>query len=209
MEMTISADTEPIRRMLQMKLKRTQQLPEGMFRNIATVVYQSIQKNFRAQGRPKPWQALSPLTLFIRQHRAEKRPSAGNIAELQEMGLPARPLILQDSGHLRQSLAFGAQGNVSRHEIKGDTETIALGTNLKYAATQHFGGVSEPNTVRIAKSRRTSSKGNMYDVKSYVMHLQGGKRIPARPFMMIQEEDNPKIFEIMARWVFGTEDRGI
>lgn len=68
------------------------------------VMLRSVDKNFRAQGRPDRWIPLSPATIKLR------RKNRGRIA------------ILQDTGRLRGSIT-----------MKLGNGSVAIGTNVKYA----------------------------------------------------------------------------
>jgi len=214
MRIEISENSKYIRSLLKTKLKRVIDLGEPLHQ-IGTVIYKSVIQNFRKQGRPFPWRPLSPLTLFVRTHRTEKRARAGNVSALQEMGLPARPLIMMDTGMLIQSIYPGRPGNVFRV----DKSSVAVGTNIRYAPKLQFGGTTETTKVKIGKFTREyprTYKGrpvsletiekrtdNKVKVEPFEMTIKGGKRIPPRPFLMIQRQDTAKIFEIMKRWIFG------
>jgi len=73
----------------------------------------SIEKNFRAQGRPQKWKGLAASTLG-RRRRGKGR---------------GGPQILIDSARLKNSIAFRVVAEPG----------VEIGTNVKYARRQHFG----------------------------------------------------------------------
>lgn len=108
----------------------------------------SIEKNFRAQGRPQKWPGLSQGALR-RRRRGRGRGGAQ---------------ILIDTARLKNSHGYVVTG-----------DAVEIGTNVKYAARQHFG--------------YAGGKG------------RGHSRTPARPFLMFQAEDLPEISEIFKRHI--------
>lgn len=151
------------------------------YKQAATVVTASVMRNFREGGRPEKWEELSPLTQFIRRHRKGKQ--------------NANPLTLRDTGRL-------AESPVPHATLDAQGGTFGAKTNVKYARKMHEGGVSTASSVVIEAFRRNIKTGESY-VHSYVMRLKGGKRIPARPFMWIQESDKPVIRQIFIDWIRG------
>lgn len=152
------------------------------YKQAATVVTASVMRNFSAGGRPEKWEELSPLTLFIRKHRAGKQ--------------NASPLTLRDTGRL-------AGSPVPHAAVDAEGGTFGSKTNVSYARRMHEGGYSTASTVVIEAFRRNTKSGGSSRVRSYVMHLKGGKRIPARPFMMLQKADQAVIKQIFADWIRG------
>lgn len=149
-------------------------------REAATVVTASVMRNFVAGGRPEKWEQLSPITKFIRAHRDGKQ----NLT----------PLPLRDTGRL-------AGSPVPHAALDAEGGTFGAKTNVSYARKMHEGGISEPSTVVINAFNRNTRAGNTSRVHSYLMHLKGGKRIPARPFMIPQAQDKPIIRQIFIDWI--------
>lgn len=154
------------------------------YKQAAALVTASVMRNFAAGGRPEKWEELSPLTMFIRRHRQGKQ--------------NASPVTLRDTGRLANSpvpyVAMDAQGGV-----------FGAKTNVSYARKMHEGGYTTASTVVIEAFRRLTKNGES-KVRTYVMHLKGGKRIPARPFMMLQESDKPNVKQIFTDYLKGAID---
>lgn len=154
------------------------------YKQAATVVTASVMRNFVAGGRPEKWEGLSPMTRFIRAHRQGRH----NL----------NPVTLRDTNRLMNSVVPHATL---------DTEGGSFGakTNVAYARKMHGGGVSEASDVVIEAFTRNLKTGASR-VRSYVMHLKGGKRIPARPFMMVQDADRGIIKQVFTDWLKGAAD---
>ena len=154
------------------------------YKQAAAVVTGSVMRNFVAGGRPQKWEELSPMTRFIRKHRQGKQ--------------NANPLTLRDTNRLMNSV-------VPHATLDAQGGAFGAKTNVSYARKMHEGGVSEASTVVIEAFRRVIKTGESR-VRSYVMHLKGGKRIPARPFMMIQEADRAIIRQVFTDWLKGASN---
>ena len=80
------------------------------------------------------------------------------------------------SGHLRKSIRWQLL----------DSQSVLVGTNVKYAAIHQFGGTISP------KKGKALAFGGRF-VQSVT--------IPARPYLGISEQDNKEIREIIKDWV--------
>lgn len=144
---------------------------------VAQVVRTSIVRNFEREGRPAPWQPLSPVTVKLRGR--------------------ARPILR------RQGFAGGLMGSI---HSKGYRDRAEIGTNKAYAAVHQFGaekgdfGTVEA-TIPQHLRRITQAFGRPIEPK--VITVREHKRrmllpwgdIPARPFMVVQDEDWKEIKE--------------
>lgn len=148
----------------------------------------SIEENFQAQGRysevgsarggSRKWAPLAAST---------KRGLIGGSRGYRLTGVmrtgAARLLkgkkILSDTGSLSAS--------TSKHVTNAG---VTLGTNKAYAAAHNF-GVDKKVTVK--SHTRTSSAGKRYTVGSF----QRDMRLPARPFMVIQDRDVDSFLDIL------------
>ena len=116
-----------------------------VMRTVGQVIRASVQKNFETGGRPTGWVKLSPVTTA-----GKKRGKGGH-------------KILVDTARLKNS-----------PKVKASANEVTVGTNLVYAAIQHFGGMA----------------GRGQKVK-----------IPARPYMLIQPEDWDEINREASEWL--------
>jgi len=142
---------------------------------VAQIIRSSVLENFRVGGRPR-WKPLSPVTLARR--RGKKKHT-----------------ILVDTGRLRASIAGGAE---SVHEV-GDTYA-RVGTNVIYAAVHQFGakkGAFGTKKVRVREHyRRIGRKRVLVREHLRTVKIPWGD-IPARPFLVVQEEDLRDITEVI------------
>ena len=138
---------------------------------IATVLENSVRRNFREGGRPVRWRASG---------RADGDAAYGN-----DSGQ-----TLVDTARLMNSI-IGA----------GDRDSARVGTNVAYAAAHHFGIDKQiSQQVRAHVRRITQAFGRQIPmtevrVKSHSRSLH--MKLPARPFMLVQDEDWDTIGEIV------------
>ena len=145
------------------------------------VMTRSFALNFKQEGRPSHWRPLSANTIAGRRKGSSR--------------------ILQDTGMLRMStISRTAPGNIyhlSRNMLK-------MGSNLKYAVYHQFG--TQPYIIRPrnAKVLRFTVAGTGRSRKrivfAKVVHHPG---LPARPFVVIQDEDVKAMREIFRSYVLG------
>jgi len=128
-------------------------------------MHRSFAANFREEGRPR-WKSLSWNTITNRKN------------------MSSRPL--QDKGLLRQSvMTKTAQGNIYR--LRNDS--LTMGSNMSYAGYQQFGTV----THRILPRAKKVIKFMSGDMKPVFTRRVNHPGIPARPFVMFQDEDVKEI----------------
>lgn len=148
-------------------------------REIGEIVLASVQENFAKEGRPA-WKPLSKVTIADRIRR-NKWPGK----------------ILNRSG------AYGLLGSVNYRATK---DSVTVGTALPYATTMQFGakkGKFGSKSVTI-KAHTRKRKGKSEKVKSYQrrMNIPWGD-IPARPFLILQIQDEEDIKEILLDYIKG------
>lgn len=126
---------------------------------IAEIVKSSIQRNFRAEGRPVTWPKSA-------------------------MAIDRGGKTLSKTGGLKTSFT-----------ARGTKDAARVGTNKEYAAVHHF-GISKRITERVRAHERNISQAFGRPLKKGPRDIQVGAftrsrqmDLPARPFMVIQEED--------------------
>jgi phage virion morphogenesis protein len=156
-----------------------------VMRGLAGVMHDSVEENFRAEGRPR-WTPLAPSTL-------RKRRKSGRGTK-----------ILQDTGRLAGSIAFD-----------WGRDFAVVGTNVVYGPIQHFGGsiaraAYSPLGLRLRTDRsgalvRNARGGAIFASASHKqarsVRAEVGAhsiRIPARPFLVVPDADMPKLLAIPA-----------
>ncbi|MBA7586740.1 hypothetical protein ES708_28745 [subsurface metagenome] len=141
------------------------------------LMLRSVDKNFRAEGRPKRWAPLSPMTIAIRRKK----------------GKGAK--ILQDTGKGKGSIVYKVVSN----------QKVQIGTGLDYMRIHQTGGsIKIPaRTIRPVKAKALhwiSSAGE--DVFAMVVHQKARTaRIPQRKFLLFQEDDKKNIVKIFTEYL--------
>ncbi len=95
--------------------------------------------------------------------------------------------ILQRSGQLASSI-----------EGRSDATSATVGTNLKYAAIQQLGGKTKAHTITARKAKFLHFGG----VFRRSVHHPGSK-IPARPFLALDHDDERQIQEDVLAFLTG------
>jgi len=116
---------------------------ERPLKAIGAYMLGSVEKNFQEQGRPKKWEGLKASTI------AGRRKGKGR----------GGPKILIDTGRLKNSISFRLVTSPG----------VEIGTNVKYAARQHFGYPGGAG--------------------------RGHSHTPARPFLMLQKPEDYRAIE--------------
>ncbi|GAI03168.1 unnamed protein product [marine sediment metagenome] len=137
------------------------------------LMLRSIDKNFRAEGRPTRWAPLSPMTIAMRRKK----------------GRGAK--ILQDTGHGKGSIVYKVVSN----------QKVQIGTPLDYMRKHQEGDsikipARDIYPVR-AKVLHWVDPGTGEDV--FAMHVHQKERtakIPQRKFLLFQKEDEKNIVRI-------------
>lgn len=128
-------------------------------RAIAGDMERAVEKNFASQGRPA-WLGLAPGTIASR---------------IKSGTWPGK--ILQRTGQLASSI-----------EIRSDSTSATVGTNLAYAAIQQLGGRTRAHTITARKGKALAFGGIF---RRSVRHP--GSNIPARPFLALDVSDEREI----------------
>lgn len=149
---------------------------------IGEIVLSSIQRNFEAGGRPRKWKPLSPVTIAQRQREGK---------------WPGQILV-------RQGVAGGLMGGLNYRPHK---DRVEVSDNKEYAALHQFGarkGQFGTVDARVRAHLRRLKSGKTVKVRAHTRQtaLPWGD-IPARPFLMVQDEDWEAIREAMADFLTG------
>ena len=151
-------------------------------RTIGAIARESIRYNFRAGGRPNKWPASKRAT-------------------------GSRGQTLRKTGRLQNSITS---------TITGDS--VIVGTNVIYAAVQNYGARKFSFGTVVAKVRAHSRKNSAGDIKVGRKKVAGGVSfvrahtrtmklpwgdIPARPFMVLQQDDIVSIEAAIAKHIIG------
>jgi len=155
--------------------------------SIKNVMVPSIRKNFEAEGRPEPWVPLSQATLNRRRYDASGTTSG----------------ILSRTAKLRRRAASQKIWKIE----KTDAYVQDLGEDVWYGKLHQEGFEGGGSAIgRIVK-------GGVPQIPSYNPRKMTGRHvivegyagdIPARPFLLIQDEDVDAIEEEFDKWLTET-----
>ena len=142
---------------------------------IGEIVRTSVVRNFEVGGRPIRWAPLSKTTLDRRKGTRIFR---------------------------RQGFAGGLLGSVY---ARAENDEVRIGTNKPYGVVQQLGakkGSFGTFTVNVKEHMRQLKTGKQYQVKAHTrrVKLPWGD-IPARPFLMVQEQDWGEIREELTEYL--------
>jgi len=126
-------------------------------------------------------------TSVERNFAAGGRPKWGESARVKREG--GQTLSL--TGRLRRSFARPGA-------VQAGSDRVAIGTNVVYAAIHQLGGKTGAHIIRPKKAKALFWPGARHPVKS-VNHP--GSVIPARPFLMVQNEDWTEIESVINRYL--------
>jgi phage gpG-like protein len=165
---------------------------------IGRIVVDSVNKNFEAQGRPAKWRPSrrSMGGVLKRLGGGVHKTASGSARAIAKHGS-----TLTDTGRLVRSI------NAS---VVSDSQ-VAVGTNVVYAAVHQFGakkGEFGRGKVVISQHQRKTKSGRYVTVRPSLRRQQfPWGDIPARPFLLVQDEDWVEIKAAMAQHVFGKKVR--
>lgn len=140
----------------------------------AEILVSSIEQNFASEGRfsdADSWRG-----------GPNKWPKSGAAKNRNGM-------TLSDSGQLRASV----QANVSAYKTASGAKA-EVGTNKEYAAVHNFGIDKD---VKVGAHTRTNKKGTTFTVREHSRNMN----FPARPFMVVQDEDTEAMIDVLDRHI--------
>ena len=119
------------------------------------------------------------------------------VETFEDGGRPVRWTPAKDGGRTlyRRGLAGGLAGSVNYEAAK---DHVVLGTNKVYAAIHQFGGKTRPSVIRPVRAKALKTPFGFF---KKVVHP--GSDIPARPFLVLQEEDLTEMRETLKDYVLG------
>lgn len=134
---------------------------------IAETMRTAVLKNFETEGSRigKPWQRLAHQTIKQREKKGY---------------WPGK--ILQRTGQLKRSITSSYGEDYAQ-----------VSTNLIYAAIQNYGGVIHRSTLKTFLRRKREGIRQLTDAKTPKSNKMSTIRIPARPFMQLNNDDLEKI----------------
>lgn len=130
--------------------------------------------------------------------------AVGNLAvksvkqNFREGGRPER-WIPSNKPKGKTLVGTGALQRGIHYKVDEDGVTIMTGRQ-KYAAIHHFGGTTKPHVIRAKNARAIPLNiGGMLIFRKSVNHP--GSKIPARPYMLLQDEDVKNIKDMFMKFI--------
>lgn len=162
---------------------------EPAWKIVGIELVKSVRENFRAGGRPASWKPLAQSTLWNMIGGSKGHTKSGTMRPWAAKKLAAKKTLIGRgmSGGLMQSIHYEAHPGY-----------VAVGSDKAYAAIHHFGGTVPATTINARPGHALYWPGALYPVKS-VKHP--AFRIPARPYLMVQEGDWTTIKSVMAEYL--------
>lgn len=155
-------------------IRRLEAIDQGLtdvapfLKQAGTVALESAQKNFQEGGRPK-WTPISWATAILRaKGKKGYREKSGLLTKRTFERFVLNAKTLRDTGLLMASIG-NPSSSQGVYELEKDS--ITIGTAVKYARPLHDG-------VDFTKGFIT------------------GKKLPARPFMTLQDSDRERIYDL-------------
>ena len=142
------------------------------------LMLRSIDKNFRAEGRPTRWAPLSPMTIAMRRKKGR------------------RAKILQDTGMGKGSITYEVISN----------QKVQIGTRRDYMKIHQEGGsIRIPaRDIYPVKARALHWVDPKTGEDVFAMHVHQDERmakIPQRKFLLFQEDDKKNIVNIFTEYL--------
>lgn len=153
---------------------------------IGVIVVESVRENFKDEGRPTKWQ---PLSENYANGLLGKDPFLKNGVLRRSVAkkLGIRKILYSGRvGGLKDSIQYQASGN-----------SVKIGTNKIYGAIHQFGGTVKAADIYPKNKKALAWGGCLHPVKK--VHRPAFE-MPARPFLMVQEEDWRKIGGEVEEW---------
>ena len=168
----ITVDTRSVAHALDPLIVRTSEVDSALLDDIGTIMLRSVFQNFESGGRPVAWP-------------------------------PSQRVVKKGGKTLVQSGALEASGMIA--DRTEDSITASFGVGLRYAAIHNFGGIIQhPRMMGRGKVKDFNTPVNMRRTKmvkvgKYPTVGTGSYEIPIpeRRFVMFQDEDRAKIFEMV------------
>lgn len=170
----ITFKMDDLRRVLRKVYGRAKE-PGPFLEVVGSIIQTSVHRNFEVGGRPERWAPLSPAT-------ARRRGATGPVLR-------------------RQGMAGGLMGSVN-YQALGDR--VLVGTNKVYGATHQFGakkGQFGTVVAQVPAHERVTRHGTVRVRPHQRRQKVPWGDIPARPFLLVQDEDVVEIREAWGEYV--------
>lgn len=183
----LTVEQRDLQQLLGGMVRRSEDTGPAM-RILTSIMRTSVVRNFEEEGRPQKWTPLAPSTV-------RKRGAAGPILRVQ-------------------GFAGGLLGSI--HE-RTEQRSAKLATNKPHAAIHQLGGTirrtTKARTLAFTDAGRFMSRKQARRRKKAAVRVafsRGGRsytiRIPARPYLLIQDEDVVEMRRAVAQYITGGQE---
>jgi phage virion morphogenesis protein len=155
----------------------------SLMAEIAGIMHGAVEENFAREGRPA-WLGLKPGSWLSRAGALTK---TGQVSAARYERNVRGGKILQRSGQLAASITPAS-----------DNDSAMVGTNKVYARIHQFGGTTKPHVIEAKNKQALAWATGGHPVKK-VNHP--GSVIPARPFLLLTDEDEAAICETVTEYL--------
>jgi phage gpG-like protein len=152
---------------------------------IGIIMTKSVRENFVAEGRPAKWQRLATSTLLSKVGGRKGFKKNGEIKDSSVRKLGSNKIL--------QGLGMNGGLMASIHYVYGDTD-VEIGTDKEYGAVHQFGIDKKVTATRKSKTVFGTQRAG------HSLH-QRHMKIPARPYLLVQEEDKSTIIREVSAWI--------
>lgn len=138
--------------------------PKTALQKASLVMLRSIDKNFRAEGRPRKWTKLAPMTVGFRRKKSKR--------------------ILQDTGRLKGSITAQVHKEFAKIGTNLDYAPLQHFGGMTKPKTLR---------IKQYKRRQTHAFGKSITPKIVIVRAHsmriGSKKVPSRPYILFQTQD--------------------
>ena len=162
------------------------------FRLAGEILVESVETNFEQSGRPA-WKDLSEKTKHIR--RLHRKVSIDT-----ETGLESFNILV------RKGKSGGLMGSIFHKAFKN---SLIIASNKVYAPVHQFGakkGEFGTIQVKVGEHQRRTQKGKVAVKAHEKQMMTPWGDIPARPFLMVQDEDWPELLDALQEFILVGKD---
>lgn len=159
---------------------------EPIMRSIRQVMVPSIRKNFEEGGRPEAWEPLSDVTLEARSRTGNGEQTLIRTGTLESVATQINIWTVTNTTGMITDLPDKAwYGKVQQGGYGGMSSLIK----------KHSGNIAK------ASAEHTASLLSALKSGTSISGSGSGVNIPARPFLVYQDEDIDAIHEVFMKWL--------
>jgi phage gpG-like protein len=166
---------------------------EPLMRAIKTVMIPSFRQNFESEGRPS-WEPMAEATELLREREGSSGPLLNRSGRLKRVAQQQNIwTVTKESASIRDLPPNVWYGKIHQEGMGG------MGRRIKAEMT-----AAAKRGERISPGQAAQRASKRLDQEILSGKTGGGKatvNIPARPFIMFQEEDMDGVYEVFQSWL--------